>query len=400
MKEWVYPHERTLGTITLVLGVLVWVALLIGTMGGLLIALLVGFIVYAFAQSALIAYIRGNGVELSAQQFPDLFEQFERCCTRLDIQSRPKAYVLQHGHGGLNAFATRFLGAEFVVLLSDVVDAMAKHPDGVQFYIGHELGHLRMKHLRGQLLRWPVLWLPLVGGAYSRAREYTCDLHGLACSQSPEAAGQALAALAAGSHRWETINLQAYLKTQLPYSSGFWASFHELTAAYPWLVKRVARVMGKERGIPRRNPLAFLLAAFVPYAGRLGGGFGVLILVYIVGILAAVAIPAYQEYTVKARISAVVREVAPIEAALGQHYEQTGEVPQSLGDLGLPERLQDKTPLSLNNKSMVVTVSLPQGELLLMPSVGDDKHVSWSCTNGEGLKPKQLPLPCRPNADK
>ncbi len=397
MNDLVYPKERTLGRITLVLGIIVWLALLIGTMGGLLIGLLIGFLGYAFAQSALIAYIRGNGVELSPQQFPDLYAQFEHCCTRLAITKRPKVFVL-NGQGGLNAFATKFLGNEFVILFSEVADAMARHPDGVQFYIGHELGHLRMKHLRGQFLRWPVLWLPLVGGAYSRAREYTCDLHGRACSQSPEAAAQALAALSAGSQRWETINLQAYQRTQLPYTSGFWASFHELTAAYPWLIKRVARVMNNERDIPSRHPLAFLLAAFVPYAGRLGGAFGVLILVYVVGVLAAVAIPAYHDYTTKARIAVVLQEVGPMEAALGAYFEQHQKVPETLAAAGLPDRLRDQSTLSLNPSSMVLTVKLGQGgELLLVPSMGEDKHVSWRCTNGDGLKPTQLPQPCQPN---
>ena len=39
MNELVYPRERTLGTITLVLGILVWLALIVGTFGGALIAL-------------------------------------------------------------------------------------------------------------------------------------------------------------------------------------------------------------------------------------------------------------------------------------------------------------------------------------------------------------------------
>ncbi len=396
MNDLVYPKERTLGRITLVLGVIVWLGLLIGTMGGLLIGLLIGFLAYAFAQSALIAHIRGNGVELSPQQFPDLYAQFEHCCTRLGITKRPQAFVL-NGQGALNAFATKFLGHEFVVLFSEVADAMAAHPDGVQFYIGHELGHLRMKHLRGQFLRWPVLWLPLLGGAYSRARESTCDLHGRACSQSPAAAAQALAALAAGSKRWQGINLQAYQQTQLPYASGFWAAFHELTAAYPWLIKRVARVMNNEGAIPRRNPLAFLLAAVVPYAGRLGGGAGVLILVYMVGVIAAVAIPAYQDYVTKARITVVLKEVGPMEDALGRYVEQNQKVPETLAAAGLPDRLRDQSALSLNPKNMVLTVALPQGDLLLVPSMGEDKHLIWRCTNGERLRPSQLPQPCQAN---
>src|SRR5206468_183018 len=111
-------------------------------------------------------------------------------------QDKPEAYLLQ-GNGMLNAFATRFLGRHYVVLLSDVVDAMQAHPEGVNFYIGHELGHVRMKHLTGKLWRAPVLWIPLLGAAYSRANESTCDRHGRACCESPEAAARAMVALAA-----------------------------------------------------------------------------------------------------------------------------------------------------------------------------------------------------------
>lgn len=161
MDDLVYPRERVLSIVTLVLGLLIWIALFVGTFGGALIFLGLGLLTYLFAQSALIAYIKGNGVELSQAQFPDLYAQFVDCCGRLNISKRPQAYVL-NGNGGLNAFATQFLGAQYVVLMSDVVDAMSKHVDGVRFYLGHELGHLRMKHLSGHLLRWPVLWLPLL----------------------------------------------------------------------------------------------------------------------------------------------------------------------------------------------------------------------------------------------
>ncbi|WP_310386830.1 M48 family metalloprotease, partial [Roseateles sp.] len=301
MQNLVYPRERILSKITLVLGLLFWLGLIAGTFGIALIGLALGFLLYLFIQSALIAHIKGNGVKLSAAQYPDLYAQFEACCDRLDISTRPEAYVL-NGDGAMNAFATKFLGTQYVVLLSGVVDAMAEHADGVRFYIGHELGHLRMKHLSGHLLRWPALWLPLLGGAYSRARESTCDRHGLACSSSAEGAARALAALATGAQRWKQLNLAAYLE-QLPQTKGFWMSFHELTAAYPWLSKRAARVMDADATMPSRHRFAYLLAMFVPYAGRLGGGFGFIVMIYLVGVLAAVAVPSYQDYTVKAKLT-------------------------------------------------------------------------------------------------
>src|ERR1700726_1442739 len=211
MDELVYPRERTLGTLTLVLGIIAWIALIVGTFGAALLFLVFGFVVYLFAQSALIAHIKGNGVELSERQFPDLYAQFSHCCERLRLTSRPRAFVM-NGNGTLNAFATQFLGAPYLVLLSSVVDAMAQNPDGVRFYIGHELGHLRMRHLTGHLLRWPVLWLPLLGAAYSRAKESSCDRHGLACCTSAESAAHALAALSAGAKRWAKLDPASYVR--------------------------------------------------------------------------------------------------------------------------------------------------------------------------------------------
>src|SRR6266853_3726617 len=142
----VYPRERVLGAITLVLGLLVWLALIIGTVGVGLVLVGVGALVYLFAHSALIARVKGNGVELSTEQFPDLYAQFLDCCKRLDIPNPPQAYIL-NGNGLLNAFATKFLRDRYIVLTSDIVDAMQGNPEGVRFYMGHELGHLRMKHI-------------------------------------------------------------------------------------------------------------------------------------------------------------------------------------------------------------------------------------------------------------
>jgi Zn-dependent protease with chaperone function/type II secretory pathway pseudopilin PulG len=393
MNELVYPQERTLGTITLVLGLLVWLGLIVGTFGGALIGLALGFVLYLFIQSTLIAHIKGNGVELTEAQFPDLHAQFSACCDRLQMKKRPQAYVL-NGNGGLNAFATKFLGTQYVVLLSDVVDAMAKHADGVRFYIGHELGHLRMKHLSGHLLRWPILWLPLLGAAYSRARESTCDRHGLACSSSPEGAARSLAALSAGAERWKDLDVTAYLR-QAAHTSGFWMSFHELTAGYPWLTKRAARVMNTEAPMPKRNGFAYLLAMFIPYAGRLGGGFGLLILIYIVAIISAVAVPAYQDYTVRTKVSANIVASQGARETLGNYYESNRKIPESLDVLGIGSQLADGTRLSLNPNNMVLTLSTAHGELIFVPKADANGHVTWGCTNGEGLKPTQLPPQCQ-----
>eukprot|EP01036_Dinobryon_divergens_P041050 gene41050-54374_t len=54
LNELVYPRERTLGVITLVLGALAWLGLIAGTFGIALLVLALGFVLYVFVQSTLI----------------------------------------------------------------------------------------------------------------------------------------------------------------------------------------------------------------------------------------------------------------------------------------------------------------------------------------------------------
>ena len=391
VSDLVYPRERSLGAITLVLGVLIWLALIVGTVGVALVVAGVGAILTLFVHSALIAHLKGNAVEISTEQFPDLYAQFVECCRRLDIASPPQAYIL-NGNGVLNAFATKFLRTRYVVLTSDIVDAMQGNAEGLRFYIGHELGHLRMKHMSKQLLRWPVLWLPLLGAAYSRARESTCDRHGLTCSGSGAAAVRALSVLSAGRARWRTLNVASYIR-QTEHSRGFWMSFHELIAGYPWLTKRAAR-MTCDSATPARSPLAYLLAIFIPFGGRLGGGFSFLIMVYIIGVSAAVAIPAYQDYTIRAKMSAAVVSSGPAREKLADYYQSQHRIPESLEAAGVSAQLADGSPLSLDRKRMSLTVTTKQGDLIFVPSEARGR-IRWTCTNGEGLKANQLPAFCR-----
>jgi Zn-dependent protease with chaperone function/Tfp pilus assembly major pilin PilA len=390
----VYPRERTLGAITLVLGVLGWLVIVVGTFGIALVYLLIAFLFYLFAHSALIAWMRGNGVLLSAAQLPDLRDRFDACCAKLGLlDDKPEAYLLQ-GNGLLNAFATRFLGRNYVVLLSDIVDAMQAHPDGVNFYIGHELGHVRMKHLTGKLWRAPVLWLPLLGAAYSRAKESTCDRHGAACCESPESAARAMVALAAGAERWRTVDLPAYA-AQAALTRGFWMSYHELTSGYPWLTKRVARVLQPDAAVPRRNGFAVPFALFTPYVGRGGGAAGIVVVLALIGVLAAVALPAYKDHEARARLTSAYVGSEPARRALAAWYVEHKEVPSSLEAAGIPATLADGSELTLDSDNMALTVDTPQGQLVFTPDEGADGSVTWHCSAGFGVRAAQLPAACR-----
>ncbi|WLI89373.1 M48 family metallopeptidase [Massilia sp. R2A-15] len=304
----IYKNEKVLFVIMLTLSCVVWLGVILGTLGGALIWALVIFVMYCFAQSALISYIKGTAVQITEKQFPDLYRRIDACCDKLEHIERPQAYLMQMG-GALNAFATRFLGRDFLVLYSDVVDALHEIPDALNFYIGHEIGHIKRKHLLWSTVLIPASLMPLIGAAYSRAREYTCDRHGLAACDRPESAQAGIAALAAGGKRGATMCIQAYSEQSL-HTDGFWMSFHELVADYPWLVKRMGAVralaQGQEVKQPRRHPLAVLLAFFTPRIAGAGAA-GPIVMVAIIAMSAAVLVPAYQQYKVRAAEAAAFR---------------------------------------------------------------------------------------------
>ncbi len=396
MDKLVYPREKTLGTIALVLGIIVWVLLILGTFGVALAYVLFGFIGYLFAQSALIAWLRGTGVRLSEEQLPQLYMQYLNCCEKLGIKEPPEAYLLQ-GDGMLNAFATRFLGRDFVIVLSSTVDAMQDLPDGVNFYFGHELGHIRQGHLTGHIWRAPVLWLPLLGAAYSRAKEYTCDMHGRACCADAETAARALVVLAAGTEKWRAVSLVTYARQTMT-NRGFFPDLHELISGYPWLTKRVARTLNPGIKMPGRNVFSYIFAFFVPYAGRFGGGaagLGILIMIVaIIGMLAAVALPEYQNYKNKAELSQHWTNSAPLRTALGAYYIEKEEVPDSLEAAGISAAQADG--YEYDSDRMSLSVQTKDGVFLIQPSE-DDGQVLWHCYGDSVKLEKALPAACKPD---
>jgi uncharacterized membrane protein len=110
LNELVYRNETTLRVIALVLSVIIWLALLLGTIGLLLVCVLLFALFALVAHSVLIAHLRGNAIRISAKQMPDLYQRLYDCTRRLGMHDVPESYLV-NGNGVLNAFATKFLGS-------------------------------------------------------------------------------------------------------------------------------------------------------------------------------------------------------------------------------------------------------------------------------------------------
>lgn len=392
----IYRNEETLFILGVVISGFVWLGLFLMTVGMLTIILGILFVFYLFAHSAFISMLQGSATRITATQFPDLHQRVLVCSRQLGVAIPPDAYLLHHG-GMFNALATRFLGRNFIVLFSDIVDALEAEPEALNFYIGHELGHIRRNHLLWGPFLAPANILPLLGSGYSRAREYTCDMHGMACCATTEAAARAVAALAAGGKRWHTLGLAEYA-AQSNASGGFWMSYHELTSGYPWLSKRMARVLapGTDPKFPKRHFFAWVLAFFTPS----GGAITILLVVYMLGILAAVALPAYQDYTQRAKVSVAITQGYAAAQSVGDYYARNKKFPESLREAGVAQPAQGSVAREISlDQDGTLTVTLADEpfagkEFLMLPTEGASGAITWRCRN-DTVPPRYMPASCR-----
>jgi Zn-dependent protease with chaperone function len=211
---------------------------------------LIFFLVGLFAHGLALGRVRGNAVRVSEKQFPLLHRMATAHARKLGLKTVPTVYVMESG-GLLNAFATRFLGRDFVVLYADVLElALLQGEAAVGFIMGHELAHVWRGHLKHRWLTLPGRLFPYLGAAYSRACEYTCDRIGAFCQ--PEGAISGLLALAAGKQLHALVDVKEYAG-QAVSDQGYWIRRAELVSSHPHLPKRVAALLKAGVAIPARG---------------------------------------------------------------------------------------------------------------------------------------------------
>jgi Zn-dependent protease with chaperone function len=258
LQPLIHPKEKLYFGICVVVSIAVYIILanilLSGgeAAGALLFYLIVGIVVGFLFHGLFLGHVRGNGVRVSDRQFPELNAMADEHSRRLGMSETPAVFVLQSG-GVLNAFATRFLGRNFVVLNSDVLAlATQKGEKAVSFVLGHELGHVRRKHMTRRAFLYPAMLFPFLSGAYSRACEYTCDRFGNALE--PEGGVDGLLVLAAGRDLYTQVNSTEYGR-QRETESGFFVRFAEILSTHPNLTKRVAALdaVRQRESVPQRS---------------------------------------------------------------------------------------------------------------------------------------------------
>ena len=260
VDQLVHPKENGYFAICVLVSLVIYYALVRIVLSGSPAAAVIVFygllfiVGYFLFHGLLLGQIRGNGIRVSENQFPELMAMANEHSRRLGMDETPDVFVLQSG-GVLNAFATRFLGRNFVVLYSDVLAlATQKGEKAVSFVVGHELGHVKRKHMTRRVFLYPSMVVPFLGGAYSRACEYTCDNVGNALQ--PDGSVDGLLVLAAGRDLYTQVNRTEYAN-QRKTERGFFVVLAELLSSHPNLTKRVAAldVRRSEAPLAPREPV-------------------------------------------------------------------------------------------------------------------------------------------------
>ena len=83
-----------------------------------------------------------------------------------------------------------------------------------------------------------------------------------------------------------------------------------------------------------------------------------MIVVAIIGILAAIAIPAYQDYTIRSQVTEGLNLAAAVKASVAEYYAQNGVWPLSLTQLGM-----DPTPGNAPSGKYVDQVLVANGTI-------------------------------------
>jgi Tfp pilus assembly protein PilE len=126
---------------------------------------------------------------------------------------------------------------------------------------------------------------------------------------------------------------------------------------------------------------------------------GVVVTLAVVGILAAVAVPAYQGYTQKVAVAGAYVAGREASVKVERYLSEEGRIP-TLAQAGIAAGGSGAVrALSIDPDTAVLrVVTNVQGQqgpavLVFEPSMDEHKRIAWECT-GEGILPQALPQGC------
>ncbi len=151
------------------------------------------------------------------------------------------------------------------------------------------------------------------------------------------------------------------------------------------------RLRFKERNM-RKNQWGFTLIELM-------------IVVAIIGILAAIAIPMYLDYTTRSQIAEGLNVAGGAKSAVTEFYQDRVTFPANNAEAGLdtPVNITGKYVVSVSaDSSGVITILYGNaahlfisGETVLLTATDNVGSVGWACASGGVIQAKHMPSACR-----
>lgn len=132
-----------------------------------------------------------------------------------------------------------------------------------------------------------------------------------------------------------------------------------------------------------------------------------MIVVTIIGILAAVAVPMYLDYTVRAQISDGITLAKGAKSAVTEFYQDRGSMPNGNIDAGLSAggdiRGRYTSSVTVGNGDGVITITfgnqanvvIDGEDVTLTADTSAAGSVQWICASAGVIEDKHLPAACR-----
>jgi curved DNA-binding protein CbpA/type II secretory pathway pseudopilin PulG len=167
---------------------------------------------------------------------------------------------------------------------------------------------------------------------------------------------------------------------------------------YKYITKKISKVKLKTSDI---NAQLDLLTKDGGVSKLLGGGpFAALIAISIIGILAAVALPAYQDYTRRAMFSEALAVGLDAASSIEKYYYTNKRVPNDLVSTGYSDKKSNSvSSVDFKPDGGIVYVrfsesAFPGKSLLLVPKLSPENKLVWLCTD-DGIEVKYISQSCK-----